>query len=110
MTATKVPGKAKKKAKKSNKKKLTLSLNEEVIKLGKNLAREQGISLSKFFEQYILEIAKTATEHEFTVEPDAELGALFPPRKRLPEDYDLKRDYTDYYEAKYKEYIELKEV
>lgn len=100
----------KEKKKKPTKKKLTLSLNEEVIKLGKNIAREQGVSLSKFFEQYILEITKTTTEHKFTVEPDAELGALFPPRKRLPEDYDLKRDYTDYYEAKNKEYVQLKEA
>ena len=105
MTATPSP-----KAEKTVKKKLTLSINEEVIKLGKNLAREQGVSLSKFVEQYILEIAKTTTQHKFTVEPDAELGALFPPRTRLPEDYDLKRDYTDYYEAKHKEYIQLKEA
>lgn len=108
MTATASTKKGK--AKKPTKKKLTLSLNEDVIKLGKSLAREQGVSLSNFIEQYILEIAKTTTEHKFTIEPDAELGALFPPRKRLPEDYDLRRDYTDYYEAKHKEYVQLKEA
>jgi len=68
------------------------------------------VSLSRFFEEYILEITKKTTEHKFTIEPDAKLGALFPPRKRLSDDYNLKRDYTDYYENKDKEYLQQKEA
>ncbi|MFT7121487.1 MAG: putative HicB family RNase H-like nuclease [Neolewinella sp.] len=58
MAATKPPLKAKVKSKKSNKKKLTLSLNEKVITLGKACAHRQGTSLSKMFEQFLKEVSK----------------------------------------------------
>jgi|GEM_PF-5599443 hypothetical protein len=54
MTAAEVPKKARTKKearKKSNKKKLTLSLDKEVIAMGKALAQNRGVSLSKLVEQ-----------------------------------------------------------
>lgn len=81
MTATKAPEKAKTKAKKSTKKKLTLSLNQEVIEQGKFFAKEQGMSLSALIEQFLLDkIKKDVYVPVMVIEPDAELGRLFPPR------------------------------
>lgn len=81
MTATKAPTKAKTKAKakKSTKKKLTLSLNQEVIEQGKFFAKEQGMSLSALIEQFLRDkIKKEVYVPVNVIEPDPEIGALFP--------------------------------
>ena len=105
MTATKPAQKAKTKPKKSNKKKLTLSLNQDIIERGKFFAKENGISLSALIEQFLRDKIKEETYIPIRViEPDAELGALFPARTYISPDYDVKRDVTDYYDAKLKEY------
>ncbi len=86
MTAAKPLHKLKSKPRKtkvrsSNKKKLTLSLDQEIIERGKFFAKENGMSLSALIEQFLLE--KTKEREVYVpvrvIEPDPELGALFPP-------------------------------
>ena len=82
MTATKPLKKTvtKRKAKKPTKKKLTLSIEQGLIEKGKLLAKEKGVSLSVLFENFILEIAKETPVYTSVsvIEPNAEIGALFP--------------------------------
>lgn len=70
--------------------KLTLRLDKEVIELGKRFAREQGTSLSRMVESYILQnVAPPLPPKDRIIrEPDPELMALFPPRP--PGSFELK--------------------
>jgi hypothetical protein len=65
--------------------KLTLRLDEEIIARGKVFAREQGTSLSRLFEQFLREQTKDSTAYipVEVIEPDPELGRLFPPRPQF---------------------------
>lgn len=78
MTATVSTKKGK--AKKPTKKKLTLSIEQGLIEKGKLLAKEKGVSLSVLIENFILETVKSTPVHTpvSVIEPDAEIGALFP--------------------------------
>lgn len=103
MTATVSADKGK--AKKSTKKKLTLSINEEVIKQGKALARDQGMSLSKLIEKFIKEQAPEVREPIMVVEPDPDILALMgkpaiPPKPRTNREY-----YDEYYESRRNRYL-----
>jgi hypothetical protein len=94
------------KAKKPTKKKLTLSLNEEVIRQGKALARDQGMSLSKLVEIFIKEHAPEVKEPIMVIEPDPDILALMgkpaiPPRPRNNREY-----YDEYYEGRRNRYLE----
>lgn len=89
--------------------KLTLRMDEEVIERGKAFAKRQGTSLSKLLEQYLKNVIKPIEEPVLVTEVDAALGALFPPRVRVDENYELKRDYTDYYDAKFEKYLKGEE-
>lgn len=104
MTAT-TPSK-KTTAKKSSKKKLTLSINEEVIEQGKALARDQGTSLSKLFEQFLREKMPPSREPIMVIEPDPDILALMgkPP---VPLKHKTNREYYDeYYESRRERYLE----
>lgn len=77
---TAITSSKKAKAQKAVKKKLTLSLDEAIIDSGKALAKEQGTSLSKMIEQLLREQTKKKNLYVpvQVIEPDPEIGALFP--------------------------------
>ncbi|TXF89503.1 DEAD/DEAH box helicase [Neolewinella aurantiaca] len=97
MTAAK-PSK-KTKAKKSKKKKLTLSIDQEVIEQGKALARDQGISLSKLIEKFLSETAPIVKREPIVIVPDPDVLALMLPRRNggsYATDPDEATEYYDY--------------
>lgn len=78
--------------------KLTLRLNESVIKRAKVYARNHNVSLSKVVESYLDNITKAENGEEVEISPLIEsLSGVI----NLPEDYDYKSDYKDYLNEKY---------
>jgi hypothetical protein len=80
--------------------KLTLRLNDNVIKRAKVYARSHKISLSKMIESYLDSITKqNEKEKKFSITPLVEsLSGVID----LPADFDYKKEYRDYLEGKYK--------
>lgn len=80
-------------------KKLTLSLDRNVIERAKTYARANNISLSKLIESYLsaLTTQKKNEESEITPLVQSLSGVI-----ELPEDFDEKEAYTDYLMEKYK--------
>lgn len=79
-------------------KKLTLSLNEEVIEKAKIYARNHQISLSKLIESYLSSLIENKTEDiEITPLVESLSGVV-----EIPQDFDYKDDYSDYLIEKYK--------
>jgi len=78
--------------------KLTLKLQKEVIDQAKIYAREHSVSLSLLVENYFRFLAGKKQHPEFELSPTVkELSGIID----LPEDFDLKEDYTDYLTEKY---------
>ena len=79
-------------------KKLTLSLNKEVIEKAKQYARENKISLSKLIENYLQSIAENkTTDVEITPLVEKLSGVI-----ELPDDLNIREDYTNYLIEKYR--------
>ncbi len=80
--------------------KLTLRLNDHVIKRAKNYARSHKISLSKMIENYLDSVTTQKKEEDkINITPLVEsLSGVID----LPADYDYKKEYRDYLEEKYK--------
>ncbi|MEL6867965.1 MAG: DUF6364 family protein [Bacteroidota bacterium] len=79
-------------------KKLTLSLNKEVIEKAKQYARENKISLSKLIENYLQSIAENKTTNvEITPLVEKLSGVI-----ELPDDLNIREDYTNYLIEKYR--------
>jgi len=79
-------------------KKLTLSLNAQVIDRAKRYAKNQETSLSKLIENYLA--ALTGQENDQT-EEITPLVARLVGTVSIPDDYDFKFDYSDYLTKKY---------
>jgi len=80
--------------------KLTLRLNDDVIKRAKKYARSHKISLSKMIESYLDSITKQKEEEKkisITQLVESLSGLI-----DLPADFDYKKEYRDYLEEKYK--------
>lgn len=79
-------------------KKLTLSLNAQVIDRAKEYARDREVSLSRLIENYLASLVEKK-EEAISVTPlvDKLSGVV-----NIPEDYHHKSDYTDYLINKYK--------
>jgi len=77
--------------------KLTLKLNSEVIERAKVYAKEHSISLSKLIESYLNAITSSNSEKEQISPLVKELSGVI-----SPETKDVKRDYGDHLEKKYK--------
>lgn len=78
--------------------KLTLKLEENIIEKAKNYAKERRTSLSKLIENY-LQVITTETEQKEKITPLVKsLSGII----KLPDDYDHKKDYSDYLTNKYK--------
>lgn len=80
--------------------KLTLKLNQEIIEKAKQYAADKKLSLSRLIENYL---------HNLTVEKTKPSNLQISPfvkslstKLKLPVDYDLKKDRTEYLENKYK--------
>lgn len=79
-------------------KKLTLSLNKNVIENAKVYAKKNKISLSKLIESYLRSISENKTNNiEITPLVESLIGVI-----ELPSKDDLREDYTDYLIEKYK--------
>jgi len=79
-------------------KKLTLSLNSQVIENAKKYARDRNISLSRMIENYLSALVKPEeSEEEYSPTVTRLIGVI-----DLPEDYQLESDYADYLTEKYK--------
>ncbi|TCO11014.1 DUF6364 family protein [Natronoflexus pectinivorans] len=80
--------------------KLTLRLNDNVIKRAKNYARSHRISLSKMIESYLDSITKQKEEEKkIPITPLVEsLSGVI----NLPADFDYKKEYRVFLEEKYK--------
>lgn len=79
-------------------KKLTLSLNEEIIEQAKSYAREHQTSLSKMVENYLrLVVENSSKDVKITPLVKSLIGVI-----ELPQDFDEKNNYTDFLMKKYK--------
>jgi hypothetical protein len=80
--------------------KLTLRLNDNVIKRAKIYARSQNISLSKMIENYLDSVTKQKEDvKKISITPLVEsLSGVID----LPADFDYKKEYRDFLEEKYK--------
>ncbi len=78
--------------------KLTLRLNDRIIKRAKIYARKQRTSLSKMIESYLDSLTSEKNEEEAEITPLIEsLSGVID----LPEDFDYKKEYRDYLTEKY---------
>lgn len=79
-------------------KKLTLSLNEDVIKEAKIYAKSNKISLSRLIESYLDSLSKTTkTEEQITPLVKSISGVI-----SLDSDFNTKEYYAEYLSEKYK--------
>lgn len=78
--------------------KLTLKLDKDIIEQAKLYAKEKHTSLSVLVANYFKTLAENKYEAEIELSPIVqELSGII----ELPEDYNLKEDYTDYLIKKY---------
>jgi hypothetical protein len=78
--------------------KLTIRLKKKVIERAKDYAQNHKISLSKMVESY-LESVTASEKEELEITPLVEsLSGVI----HLSEDFDLKKDYSNYLSEKYK--------
>lgn len=79
--------------------KLTLTIEEEIIKRAKEYSKQKGRSLSELIENYLQFL--TASEKKATIELTPKVknlkGAI-----KLDPDFNLKEGYTNYLSQKYK--------
>ena len=79
-------------------KKLTLSLDEDVIKTAKEYAKSNNISLSKLIESYLGLLTKNKKKNiEITPLVKSLSGVIF-----MEDDLDVKEEYTRYLLEKYR--------
>lgn len=78
--------------------KLTLKLDEDIIEKAKDYAKLKKTSLSALIENYLQKItSEKKTKKKITPLVQSLSGVI-----DLPEDYDHKKDYSDYLTRKYK--------
>lgn len=79
-------------------KKLTLSLDQQIIAKAKVYAKSNNISLSKLIESYLTTLTQpTKRRKEITPLVESLSGVM-----EVPVDYNEKAEYTDYLIEKYK--------
>ncbi len=78
--------------------KLTLKLDDKVIKSAKDYARRQHKSLSSLVENYFRMIAGNSATNEKITPLVRELSGVI----RMPKDAKPREEYTEYLEEKYK--------
>ena len=77
--------------------KLTLTVEESVIKRAKFYAKQSGRSLSELIETYLSSLTMPATDHE-ALSPKLKklVGAV-----KLPDEFDEERELREYFENKH---------
>lgn len=86
--------------------KLTLKLDKEIIELAKQYAKDQGVSLSKYIEDFLRRRVKPVSyelDEEGLLPEVRELMEHFKDGKKveLPKDFDWKKAKADYLIEKY---------
>jgi hypothetical protein len=78
--------------------KLTLNIDKDVARRAKVYARKEGRSLSDLVENYLKLLTKNSTieDSEYTPLVKSLLGCI-----SLPEDFDYKKEISDYLAKKY---------
>lgn len=78
--------------------KLTLKLDKNVIERAKSYAKERHTSLSVLVANYFKSLAEDNNQQDLELSPIVqELSGII----ELPEDFNLKEEYTDYLIEKY---------
>jgi hypothetical protein len=77
--------------------KLTIKLDADVITRAKSYAKHRKTSLSKMIESYLDSVTKPDSRKIEITPLVKSLGGVI----TLPDDYDYKKDYTDYLTRKY---------
>ncbi|MCK6620786.1 MAG: hypothetical protein HUU32_08510 [Calditrichaceae bacterium] len=78
--------------------KLTLQINNDVIEKAKSYAKEKHISLSTLVENFLHSLAGDKEKFDMEISPVVqELSGII----ELPEDFNLKKEYTEYLIEKY---------
>ncbi|HBX46403.1 DUF6364 family protein [Limibacterium fermenti] len=77
--------------------KLTLKLNEKVIKRAKAYAANRKITLSKLIENYLDSLTQEQID-KWKISPFVKSIST---GKSIPEDYDYKKDYINFLDKKY---------
>ncbi|MFV8364160.1 DUF6364 family protein [Flavobacterium sp. ZT3P35] len=79
--------------------KLTLKLDQEIIKKAKHYASEKKLSLSRIIENYLNSLTSDKTNNDIQISPFVKsLSSGI----KVPADYDYKKDRADYLEQKHK--------
>ncbi|MBK8701146.1 MAG: hypothetical protein IPN29_17055 [Saprospiraceae bacterium] len=79
-------------------KKLTLSLDQNIIEKAKDYAKNNNTSLSKMIESYLASLTKRSKKKpDITPLVESLSGVI-----DLPEDFDVKESYSQYLSDKYK--------
>jgi len=77
--------------------KLTLTVEESVIKRAKFYAKQSGRSLSELIENYLSSLTAPTTDHEMLSPKLKKLvGSV-----KLPDDFDEERELREYFENKH---------
>ncbi|MDP5228945.1 MAG: DUF6364 family protein [Cellulophaga sp.] len=79
--------------------KLTLKLNQEIIKKAKIYASNKQMSLSRIIESYLQSLTSENTETDFQISPFVKSIAT---GTKIPIDLDYKKEYSDFLTEKYK--------
>ena len=79
--------------------KLTLKLNQEVIKKAKSYASEKKLSLSRLIENYLNALTSEKSTDDFEISPFVKSLST---GIKISADYDYKKDRADYLDQKYK--------
>jgi len=77
--------------------KLTIKLDDDVITRAKSYAKHRKTSLSKMIESYLDSVTKPTTKKIKITPLVKSLSGVI----TLPDDYDYKKDYSDYLTKKY---------
>jgi hypothetical protein len=80
--------------------KLTLSMDENVIKKARDFAKKNHTSLSRMIEDYFSNLTKK--EAKVDVDELSPLVKSLSGILNLPDDFDFKKDRTNYLQKKYK--------
>ena len=77
--------------------KLTLTIEQDVIKVAKTYAQRKGRSLSELIESYLKTLtAKTTTDEDLSPKVKKLIGAI-----KLPKDFDYKKSLSEELSKKY---------
>jgi len=78
--------------------KLTLKLEQTIIEKAKDYAKANRTSLSQLIENYLLNITNEKGKEEKITPLVKSLSGII----KLPKDFDIKKEYSDYLIRKYK--------